>query len=244
MTATDQDFTRIRIRQLESANAVLVGYTSFIAHELRAPLTVAKGFLSLVHEGIVPSGEEAMPMIAEAYRGILALQERLEYLLQLAVEEGSAEKLVQPQASDPECAVQRIWAHMQAHQKSPVALEVGKLPAVGLDALTLERILYLVIGHAAQHAAGVRAARIAVNAEVDAEGVWLRIGDNGIELAQRGLDPGAVNSTGADESLREAGRLVRIHGGDMHVAPNPGPGVTFALRLPLPVIVRHTPGSA
>eukprot|EP01036_Dinobryon_divergens_P059948 gene59948-79948_t len=42
---------RARTSQLEEANALLLSYASFVSHDLRSPLTVMKGYLSMLKEG-------------------------------------------------------------------------------------------------------------------------------------------------------------------------------------------------
>ena len=69
MNAELEEQVRARTSQLEEANGLLMSYANFVSHDLRSPLAVVKGYLSLVTEGLIPVNAEAAPAIKQAYGG-------------------------------------------------------------------------------------------------------------------------------------------------------------------------------
>lgn len=233
---------RARTQQLAEANELLMSYANFVSHDLRSPLTVAKGFLSLIHGGVLPINREAAEAVEHAYSATLLMQELVENILQLAREEHGAAAVPSISYCEAEPIVRRVWAHLQCLRSKPCGWTLGKLPAVAASTVLVERVFYNLLANAQKHSATAAAPEIEVGVAGVADGmVTFFVRDNGAELegrntaalfAEYSRPPFAIGSEGFGLGIALVARLVRLHGGRIWAREDAGAGATFFLTFP------------
>lgn len=247
MNAELDGMVRERTRQLEEANALLMSYASFVSHDLRSPLTVIKGFLSLLHEGTVPLNSEAAPMIGHAYKATLMMQDLVQNILQLARDEHEGQGSRPEQPVDPRPVMVRLTGHLRGLRPQPMPqFVIGPMPCVGVSAVLVERIFYNLLTNALKYSAQTAQPRIEIGGHESPEGPVLYVRDNGVGFDARDADrlfrefsrlPGAERSEGFGLGLSLVARLVRAHQGRIWAEGSPGAGATFYVQLPAPPTV-------
>lgn len=241
------ELVRARTRQLEEANELLLSYASFVSHDLRSPLSVVKGYLSMVQEGAVPLAE-AGRIIEGAYNGTIMMQELVQNILQLAQEEHAGARAGSDIMTDPTPIVQHVWSHVMGlfpHQNR--RFTVKPLLPVNASALLIERVFYNLMTNAAKYSLQREEPVIEVGVmEMDA-GSAIYIRDNGVGFDHRDADklfrefsrlPGATKGEGLGLGLSLAARLVRGHGGQIWAEGQAGNGATFYVQFGEPTVAK------
>ncbi|MCX6952224.1 MAG: response regulator [Verrucomicrobia bacterium] len=235
---------RARTRQLEEANALLMSYASFVSHDLRSPLTVMKGYLSLIHEGVIPVNAEAVPIVDQAFQATVVMQELIQNILQLAqdVHDGPREERV---SVNPGPVISRLFLHLSGLYPSPTRrFTLGVLPPVGVSAVVIERIFYNLLGNALKFSAERPEPLIEVGTQDSADGPVLFVRDNGVGFDSRQSDrlfrefsrlDTAGKSDGFGLGLSLVARLLRAQGGRIWAEGSVGAGATFYVQLPAPM---------
>lgn len=235
---------RARTSQLEEANALLLSYASFVSHDLRSPLTVMKGYLSLLKEGVYPIGPGAEEPIAHAYKASLVMEELVHNILQLAHDVHDGTRGEPAGSVDPQPIIARVYRHVGGnHPGAARTFTLSALPALGVSAVVIERVFYNLLGNALKYSAAVAAPAIEVGAlPVNAgEAPVIFVRDNGVGFDARQADKlfgefsrletaGSADGLGLGLSL--VARLVRLHGGRIWAEGEAGVGATFYVQLP------------
>jgi signal transduction histidine kinase len=159
------NLVRARTSQLEAANALLLSYANFVSHDLRSPLTVMKGYLSLLKEGVFAVSPEAVPAIGHAYQASLVMDELVHNILQLAQDVHDGSKAGPVGAVDAPPIIARIYQHLDDHYPNAArTFAIAALPPVGVSAVVVERVFYNLIGNALKYSLSVAAPQIEVGA--------------------------------------------------------------------------------
>jgi signal transduction histidine kinase len=138
-----------RTRQLEDANALLMSYAAFVSHDLRSPLTVVKGYLSLLDDGVIPLDAGAGPAIKRAYSASMMMQEMVDNILQLARDEHEGTRGDETFSVDPFPVMRRLASRMRELFAEPrPEIIITALPWVGVSAVFLERVFYNLMTNA------------------------------------------------------------------------------------------------
>jgi len=233
-----------RTRELEEANGLLMSYASFVSHDLRSPLAVVKGYLSMMHEGAVPLNEEAGPMVAKAYEGTVIMQEMIENILRLAQSEHSGEGFEAICSIQPASVINRVWHQIRLlHPHAGHRFILGELPEVGVSGAVIERIFFNLFGNALKYSAQAKDPIVEVGAVKSAALPTLFIRDNGVGFDAREADRlfvefsrlgTAAKTEGFGLGLSLVARLVRAYGGKIWAEGSVGVGATFYVQLPAP----------
>jgi len=235
---------RARTAQLEEANTLLMSYASFVSHELCSPLTVIKGYLAMLEEGVVPINEEASPLVRQAMSAARLMEESITNILQLARDTHAGHARRPVEAVDPTPLVGRLIEHLRgAVQNQQTRFIVGELPAIGASAVVLERVLYNLLMNAVKYSAAQATPCVEIGATIRGGEPVLFVRDNGV-----GFDPGeserlfrefsrlstAAHTEGLGLGLSFVARLVSAHGGRIWAEGEPGSGATFYVQFPEP----------
>lgn len=234
------DLVRSRTRQLEEANGLLMSYASFVSHDLRSPLTVMKGYLSMIQEGAVPL-EKARPLIDSAYKAALTMQELVQNILQLAQDEHRGTRAGLIETIDPTPLVRRVWNHVAGlFPHTNRQFTVGALPEVKANALLVERVFYNLLTNAAKYSAHRDRPVIEVGTADDGSGSTIFVRDNGSGFDTRDADklfrefsrlPDAPTTEGFGLGLSLVARLVAVNGGRVWAEGKAGMGATFFVQF-------------
>lgn len=237
-----ESLVRSRTQELEDANALLLSYASFVSHDLRSPLTVVKGYLSMIQEGVVPLDEGAAPLIATAYNGTLLMQELIQNILQLAYDEHDRAHGDVLLNVDPTPVIRQLAQRMrEIFPDSRAIIEVTDLPAVGVSAVLIERVFYNLLTNAIKYSGQRERPRIEIGAKITDDGPALFVRDNGVGFDARDADKlfrefsrlsTAGNTEGFGLGLSLVARLVRGHGGKIWAESVVGSGATFFVQFP------------
>jgi len=233
-----------RTRELEEANGLLMSYASFVSHDLRSPLALVMGYLSLLQGGAVPLNDGAVPMVANAYEGTVIMQEMIENILRLAQSEHSGEGVDSICSIQPASVIARVWQQVcRLHPDAGHRFILGELPELGVSGAVIERIFFNLFGNALKYSAQAKDPTIEVGAVRSAVLPTLYIRDNGVGFDAREADKlfvefsrlgTAVKTEGFGLGLSLVARLVRAYGGKIWAEGSVGVGATFFVQFPAP----------
>ena len=219
--------------RLEAQRRLLV---SSIAHDLRTPLFTLRGYLDAIAAGIGNPGERLDRARSKA--------QQIDRLVTGLFDYARAEMDDRPslQTTNLAGAVADATAAFEpAADECEVNLQVtaNSRPSVRIDRDGFERALANVIDNALRHTP--RGGTVEVSCGEDAEGVFVRVVDDGPGIAPDLLphvfEPmvRANNGRRSDRAglgLAIAVRLLRNQGATIDAANAPGRGATLTLRLP------------
>jgi len=219
--------------------------TLFLAvagHELRTPVTVVKGYASMLDQRWETLSEDNR----RAAAGVLCqradeLARLVDRLLGASVGDGAAGWLVRTVPFDPIEALRRAAEALPEELRRPLRLELpdGLPPASG-DPAILTSIVAELVMNAVRHTSRESADPVVdVRAGADAHTVFVRVCDRGV-----GIDPADVelaferfwrarrDGGGVGLGLYLVRRLVERQGGWVSLRPRDGGGTIAEVRLP------------
>ncbi|PTX94288.1 response regulator [Opitutus sp. ER46] len=228
-----------RTRQLRDANAMLLSYANFVTHDLRSPLTVVKGYLSLLREANLP--EDSRQLVDGAHQATLMMQDLVQNILQLARDEHEGDTGEAAELIDPKPVIQRVWSHVRmVFPQVTAEFTVRDLPPVAASAVLLERVFYNLLTNAVKFSAGRTTPCIEIGALLGEAPPVFYVQDNGVgfsaeqgerlfrAFSQLGRAP---TGDGVGLGLSLIGRLVHAHGGRMWAESQPDQGARFLVQF-------------
>jgi signal transduction histidine kinase len=227
-------------RSMESEHRALDRQREFVrdaSHELRTPITVARGHAELIRE--TARDEQTVrdiDVILDEMGRLSKLSDRLLVLAGadhpgfLAFDDVHVEPLVTETIHRWGPTARREWA--PANDAPGVVVADRERLAVALDALIENAVNATVEG-----------GRISLSASAAGETLVLEVSDDGYGIAARDLPrvferfsrrerDRARGSGGTGLGLAIVRAIVEAHGGSVDVASTPGSGTTFRIRLP------------
>jgi signal transduction histidine kinase len=237
--ATDTASTLHEIRAAERAERERL---NIVVHELRSPLTVINGYLTMLDEGTVGAlPERAASVVRTLIEQAARVSEVVdEILLAGRIDEGSVGRRTRPLL----CVelLGRALARSSGHAAlvgASVTCEAPRDLTVLADPESVDRILDNLVANALVH--GGRAPSIALKAEADEGAVAIRVHDDGPGVPHELRDAvferfvrGTDQTPGSGLGLYISRGLANLMGGDLVLeAPASGSGATFGLRLPI-----------
>ena len=232
--------------QAQAAEQAQSEFMSIAVHELRAPLTVASGYLGMAMEG-------AFGELPPALRDVLATAQRkteeakllADELLTVARLEGKVLTL-RAEPISVKAALQEALARAGPRAglvKATITIDPGDDNTVLADRAMVGKILDNLLNNAltySDHPPTIR-----MQARRDEDHVVIRVTDDGIGVQTadqprifgrfaRGTDPRSREKPGSGLGLYLSRGLAEQMGGSLRLeASQPGKGSTFVLRLPL-----------
>lgn len=214
--------------------------TADIAHELRTPLSIIRGQIEAIQDGIFPpDGEHLEPIHQET----LLLNRLVEDLRTLALAE-AGQLPMQKIEADPAALVDRVvakFAPLAAEKEIALRVEgTTSNKEILMDVHRIEQVLTNLLANALHHAP--RGGHIDLRL-VTGDVVVMEVADSGPGIAPadlpqvfdrfwRGDQSRARDRGGAGLGLAIARQLVEAHGGQIWVESEPGSGASFFFSLP------------
>ncbi len=221
--------------------------TADVAHELRTPLSIIRGRLEGIQDGVYAATPDQVAVLLDE----TALLERLIEDLRLLALADAGQLLLYPESFDPALLlhdVARLFAP-QAHAGG-IALQVvtaEDLPEIAADPQRIAQVLGNLLSNALRHTPpGGTITLRAGWADLHRAAVTLAVADTGSGIAPDDLphiferfwraDRARTRSGGgAGLGLVIAKRLIEAHGGQITAQSTPGQGTTFTCTLPVTV---------
>ena len=228
---TDRLFLEEQVRRAEKFS-VLGKFAAGIAHEIRNPLTTAKGFLQLLpadspdpkirqlKEVVIPEIDRANEIITDFLMIAKPSAPRLKiYSLDALVEDLVA--LIQPQA---------IMQNVEL-----ITPEVPELPEVAMDRDQMLQVFLNLTNNAFD--AMSNGGRLEIEVQNCISHVAIHVRDNGIgmdkDTVERIFEPFYTRKQhGTGLGLAVSHRIIEGHNGTIHVTSTIGDGSTFTIQLP------------
>lgn len=245
--------TMRRLQEAEETNArlrevdhVKTEFLALASHELRAPITVLTGYLSLLEDGafgVLPGASRDMMPVLNAR--LAEMEALINAMLETArVEEGRLQ--LELDAVDLRVIVDEAVRRCElfAHPGQLVGLRCPDAPVPILgDPERLRTVVANLVHNAIKYSPAHTDVRCAVRSEGDS--AFVAVSDSGLGIAAEDMgtlftrfgrvrrDPAARDIAGTGLGLYISRELARAHGGDILVESSPGAGSTFTLVLPL-----------
>jgi signal transduction histidine kinase len=207
-----------------------------VAHELRTPLSVIRGSVEGMLDGVYPPDESHLGPILEETAVMARL---LDDLQTLSTAEAGVLRLHR-ELVDPLSLAQDATAAFRARaDRAGVGLDCrapGPVPEVDVDPLRIGEVLANLLTNAIRHTP--RGGSVRVQVEPDPAGVAVAVADTGPGIDPRDLPHvfdrfvKSADSGGAGLGLAIARSLVEAHGGRITAASVPGQGTTMRFVLP------------
>ena len=217
-------------------------FLNLASHELRTPVSVIRGYLSLFEEGdlgvLNERGRRALAVLRAQARDMNSLIEQM--LVAARLHHGRVD-LQRTPLDLGEVAREAVEAVSDVSQEQRIVLLAPAQPVpVVADLRRLRTIVESLLDNAIRFSSGESEIICQVTAAPD--GACLKVEDRGVGLEEAQVEQlfssfaqssGSAGIQGAGLGLYLARELARLHGGDVSVESDPKQGSTFTLTLPL-----------
>jgi signal transduction histidine kinase len=206
-----------------------------VTHELRTPLSVVRGSLEGIADGVYEADEERVAAILEQTRLMGRLLEDLQTLS--TAEAGGLSLTLEP--TDLEAVVEEVmsaFVPQAAAREVELATSCDGSPQLNVDPARIRQVLENLVANAVRHTPVGGTVRIGL-ARRDDE-VELAVSDTGPGIPAEELDSifdrytRSADSGGSGLGLAIARSLVEAHGGSIEAESPPGGGATIRVHLP------------
>jgi len=207
-----------------------------VAHELRTPLSVVRGNVEGMIDGVIPRDDERLASLLAATQRMTRL---LEDLQTLSTAQAGVLRLHR-EPTDPRRLVDdvvRAFAPLADERGVRLAAQVDGAPELDADPLRLRQVLDNLVANAVRYTP--QGGSVTVQAWRAADDVLFAVADTG-----RGIAPDelahlferfskSADSKGSGLGLAIARSLVESHGGTIAAQSEPGRGTVITFRIPL-----------
>jgi len=231
-----------RMAELEAAKS---NFLNLASHELRGPLTVIRGYLSMLGEGslgdLSAAGREVLPILGQKVEEMANLIEQMldvarfeEGRLQLHIIETDVREVVEKEID---------WARRTSSEPSlEIKSRLPREPVIArVDRARLHTIVINLMSNAVKYSPDGGTVKVSLTA--DDQHVKLVISDQGVGIEPedmprlfsrfgRIVTPATSAIPGVGLGLYLSRELARMHGGELLAESTPGQGSTFTLKLP------------
>lgn len=230
-----------RLQELDHAKA---SFFSMISHELRHPLTVAKGYLELATSGDAALPPDIRGFLSIAGQNLVTLAKMLDDLLDLSRMEAGHYQVDRQSERPARLVNQAALAMAAAATAKEITLTTdlpASLPLVSADPRRIGQVLANLLDNAIKFTP--RGGSVTLSAREQSHEVEFIVSDTGIGIAPDELDkifdrfyqvrnPGVSNSDGAGLGLAISREIIRLHGGQIWADSQEGLGTKLHFTLP------------
>jgi signal transduction histidine kinase len=245
-----------RVRVTERLAAIERSKTQFLnlaSHELRGPLTVVRGYVSMLEGGLLGDlnerGRKAVPVISAK---VLEMNTLIEQMIEAArLEDGAL--MLRPEANDlrdiVKAAVESARPVLDGQHK--IRAKYPDRPVhVSVDGERVKTIVSNLVSNAIKYSPEGGPVEVDV---INRGGIArVSVKDHGLGIAKEDLPIlftrfGRVSTSETDHlpgtglGLYLGRQLARLHGGEITVDSDPGRGSTFTLHLPVSAATATVP---
>jgi signal transduction histidine kinase len=242
-----------RVRVTERLAAIEKNKTQFLnlaSHELRGPLTVVRGYVSMLEGGLLGNlnerGRKAVPVISAK---VLEMNALIEQMIEAAgLEDGAL--MLRPEATDLRNIVSAAVdaARPLIEDNYQIRVKCPERPVrVRVDGERIKTIVSNLVANAIKYSPAGGPVEIELISRGGIAHVSVR--DRGVGIANDDLPilftrfgrvstPETDHLPGTGLGLYLGRQLARLHGGEITVDSDPGRGSTFTLHLPVSEPVR------
>ena len=235
---------------LERRSAEITNFYHTISHEIKTPLTAARMFLSMLHEGLAGEmTEQQREIAAQAMESCDQITQQFNELVECTRLESrklrleTAEQDIRPLVRRSVVSVMPAAAARRIEIFETIDAAV---PQMCVDGGRIVQILANLLGNAVKFTQP--GGRVSIEVRVAAEdkrSVQIDVCDSGVGIAPEHLDRifdrlyqvadtgDALMGAGLGLGLSIAKDLTELHGGSIAVSSKPGEGTTFRLSLPV-----------
>jgi signal transduction histidine kinase len=208
-----------------------------VAHELRTPLSVIRGNVEGVLDGVYPADEAHLGPVLEETAVMARLLDDLQLL---STAEAGVLRLHRERVDPAEIAQDAVAAFRARADRSGVRLDhevAAGVPELEVDPVRIGEVLANLLGNAIRHTPAGGQVRVLV--EPAPGGVAFTVADTGAGIDPRDLPHvfdrfvKSADSGGAGLGLAIARSLVEAHGGRITADSAPGRGTTMRFVLPV-----------
>ena len=226
---------------LAKASRLRKQMTADIAHDLRTPLTVLRGYTEGLRDGSIQGREDLYELL---HQEVAHLQRLVEDLRTLSLAD-AGELPLRRRAVDPKALLERAGlAHVVLAKQQDVDLRVEApemLPSVAVDLERMTQVLNNLVTNALRFTSE---GHITLSATSQNSFVTLQVADTGIGIAGDDLNHIFDRFYRVDRSRHRSGTtqsglglaiakaIVEAHDGTIHAESAPGKGTRFSIRLP------------
>ena len=224
--------TRLEVQEQQRRNLM-----ADVAHELRTPLSVIRGRLEGLLDGVYERDDRSIDQLIEETR---LLERLVEDLRTLAHAESGTLRL-QRESTDAGVLIHDVAQSLDAAARTrgvEIAVSLaGDLPLVDIDPFRIREVLTNLITNALRHTPA--GGRVTVAARTETNRLHVDVQDTGSGIPPQDLakvfdrfSKGA-DSQGSGLGLTIARNLIAAHGGEVSARNRPEGGATFTFSLPL-----------
>ena len=208
-----------------------------VAHELRTPLSIMRGRLEGLLDGVYPRDDATVAQLVEETK---LLERLVEDLRTLAHAEGGTLRL-QREATDLGVLIGEVVRIFQASASARrITIDhahAGELPLVEVDPLRIREVLVNLVANALRYAPD--GGTVTIGARVDGQRLRVTVEDNGRGIPEDELSrvfdrfAKGIDSQGSGLGLAIARNLVVAHGGEIVARNRAAGGAAFEIVLPI-----------
>lgn len=221
---------------IEEEDRLRRAFAADVAHELRTPLAILRSEIEALQDGVAKVTPGALGSLHEETLRLSRLVADLETLARADAAGFSLERRIVDLADVVAGAVREYRGPLEAGGIT-VETNFGEV-GVEADAARLQQVVGNLLSNALKFTP--QGGRVTVSTAVEGPSAELRISDTGQGIPPEELPHvfdrffrgRGARAAGSGVGLTVVRELVRAHGGDVHVASEPGQGTTFTVRLP------------
>ncbi|WPZ32410.1 PAS-domain containing protein [Thalassobaculum sp. OXR-137] len=234
------------LHDAETANRAKSMFLATVSHELRTPLNAIIGFSDLlVSEVFGPLGDPHYVAYARDVQAsghsLLSLIEDMLDLTRAEIGQIMLRESRVDIATEVAASVGMVRSR-QTGAMAPIAMEIpADLPPIWADGRLIRQILFNLISNAAKFT--MADGRVTIEAEIDGDGLQIRVCDTGIGIHPRDIDIVLRPFEQVDSALSRkyegiglglplSKSFVELHGGSLEIQSELGIGTTAIVRLP------------
>jgi len=235
------------ILHLAAAHAVKdrIDYIAMVSHELKTPVTTAKGYaqllLSMLRAGKAPAESLLRDSLCRLHYQIDRLSALVRSLLEDA-ELGQGNTGFTPEAVSMDSLLQEVVRDLQfVNPGRNIRLTVANVVSVMADRNKLEQVIINLVNNALKFSPNDRPVDITLELlqnecrlTVSEQGIGIPVGEQSkiFERFYRSPGNGVRGEKGFGLGLFFVKEIVRLHGGSLALESEPGKGSAFFVRLP------------